>query len=248
MACNMYRGQGQPCGPRMNTSSAGRGMTPHTSSASSAMATPLSAGPMPLRFPLQRMTMTNQPHPLFVQVVELREEIERLNCMRAELTSSLPDTLTPGPSRQPEVTYRNAAIIRTGGHRPHPGPTTTTTTLPHHTPSSWSTLTTPPSHTQSLSEMRLNLATSLPTVVQHSMSMTSQPPPTSPNLPLPITTPSPIITPLITTMSALTLPPSLLMVVTLINNQGHVVTMGTCYVPSTAHLQLSSEGVVHTTW
>jgi hypothetical protein len=51
--------------------SAGRAMTPHTSSASLAMATPLSAGPMPLQFPLRHMTTMNQPRPLFVQVVEL---------------------------------------------------------------------------------------------------------------------------------------------------------------------------------
>jgi hypothetical protein len=37
------------------------------------------------------------------------------------------------------------------------------------------------------------------------------------------------------------------MVVTLINNQGRVVTMGTCYVPSTACLQLLPKGVVYAT-
>jgi hypothetical protein len=198
------------------------------------------------------MTMMNQPHPLFVQVAELRKEIEQLNRMRRELTPSPPDTPIPGLSRQPEVTYRDIAMMRTGGHRPHPGPTTTTTTSPHRTPSSWSTSTTPQSHSQSLSDTRLDLSTSPPTTVptnpQSLQQQQQQQPPTSPNLPLPITTPSPVVMPSITTTSALTLPPSLLMVVTLINNQGHVVTMGTCYVPSTARLQLSSEGVVHATW
>jgi hypothetical protein len=227
MARNMYRGQGRPQGPRTNTSSAGRGTTPRTSSASS-MPMPISAGPTPLRFPLQRMTTTNQPHPLFVQVAELREEIERLNRMRWELTPSPPDTPIPGPSHQPEATYRDVAMIRTGGHHPRPGPTTTTTTSPHHTPSSWSTSTTPQSHSQNLSDTRLDLSTSPPTAVPTSPQPTQQQPPlTSPTLPSPITTPSPVVTPSITTTSALTLPPSLLMVVTLINNQGHVATMGT---------------------
>jgi hypothetical protein len=203
-----------------------------------------------LQFPLRHMTMTNQPHPLFVQVVELREEIEQLNHMRRELTPSPPDTPIPGPSRRPEVTYRDTAMMRTGGHRPHQGPITTTTTSPHPTPSSWSTSTIPQSHTQSLSEIRLDLSTSPPTAVPSSPQpmQQQQQQPTSLNLPLPITTPSPIITLSITTMSALTLLPSLLMVIMLINNQGCVMTMGTCYVPSTAHLQLSSKGVVHATW
>jgi hypothetical protein len=179
---------------------------------------------------------------------------ERLNRMRQELTPSPPDTPIPSPSRRPEVTYCNVAMMRTGGHRPHQGPTTTMTTSPRRTPLSWSTSTTPQSHTQSLSEMRLDLSTSLPTAVptspqtQQQQQQQQQPPPTSPSLPSPITTPSPIVMPLITMTSALTLPPSLLMVVTLINNQGRVVTMGTCYVPSTARLQLSSKGVVHATW
>jgi hypothetical protein len=110
---------------------------------------------------------------------------------------------------------------------------------------------TPQSHSQNLSETRLDLSTSLPTAVLTSPQSTQQQqqqPPTSPNLPSPIMTPSPIVMPLITMTSALTLLPSLLMVITLINNQGRVVTMGTCYVPSTACLQLSSEGVVHATW
>jgi hypothetical protein len=252
MARNMYRGQGRPRGPRMNMSSTGQGTTPRTSSVLS-MPTPISAGPTPLRFPLQRMTTTNQPRPLFVQVAELREEIEQLNRMRRELTPSPPDTPIPGPSRQPEVTYRNVAMMQTGGHRPRPGPTTTTTTSPQRTPSSWSTSMTPRSHSQSLSDTRLDLSMSPPTVALTSPQSTTQQqqqqqPPTSPNLPSPITTLSPVITLSITMMSALTLPPSLLMVVTLINNQGRVMTMGMCYVPSTAHLQLSSEGVVHATW
>jgi hypothetical protein len=247
----MYRGQGRPRGPRTNTSSAGQGTTPHTLSASSSMPTPLSAGPMPLRFPLRCMTITNQPRPLFVQVVELWEEIEWLNHMRRELTPSPPDTPTPGPSHWPEVTYHNAAMMRTGGHRPRQGPTTTTMTSPHRTPLSWSTLTTPQSHSQSLSDTRLDLSTSPPTTIPTSpqpQQQQQQQPLTSPTLPLPIMTPSPVVMPLITTTSALTLLPSLLMVVMLINNQGRVVTMGTCYVPSTARLQLSSEGVVHATW
>jgi hypothetical protein len=250
MACNMYRGQGRPRSPRTNTSSAGRGTTPHTLSTLSTMPTPVSAGLTPLRFPLRHMTTTNQPRLLFVQVAELREEIERLNHMRRELTPSPLDTLIPGPSRQPEVTYRDAAMMRTGGHRPCLGPTTTTTTSPRCTPSSWSTSTTPQSHSQSLSDTRLDLSTSPPTAVPSSpqSSMQQQQQPTSPTLPSPITTPSPVVTPSITTTSALTLLPSLLMVVTLINNQGRVMTMGTCYVPSTARLQLSSEGVVHATW
>jgi hypothetical protein len=250
MARNMYRGQGRPRGPRTNTSSAGRGTTPRTLSMSSTMLTPLSAGLTPLRFPLRRMTTTNQPRPLFVQVAELREEIERLNRMRRELTPLPPDTLIPGPSRRPKVTYCDTAMMRTGGHRPRPGPTTMTTTSPRHTPSSWSTSTTPQSHSQSLSNTRLDLSMSPPTAVPSSPQSNpqQQQQPASPSLPSPITTPSPVITPLITTTSALTLPPSLLMVVTLINNQGRVVTMGTCYVPSTARLQLSSEGVVHATW
>jgi hypothetical protein len=167
MARNMYRGQGRPHGPRTNMSSAGRGTTPRTSSASS-MPMPVLAGLTPLRFPLQRMTTTNQPRPLFVQVAELREEIERLNCMRWELTPSPPDTPIPGPSRRPEVTYRDAAMMRTGGHRPRQGPTTTTTTLPHPTPSNWSTSMTPQSHSQSLSDTRLDLSTSPPTAVSTS--------------------------------------------------------------------------------
>jgi hypothetical protein len=249
MARNQYRGQGRPRGPRTNTSSVGRGMTPRTSSASSTMPMPVSASPTPLRFPLQRMTTTNQPRPLFVQVAELREEIERLNRMRQELTPSPPDTPIPGPSRRPEVTYRDAAMMRTGGHCPRLGPTTTMTTSPRHTPSSWSTSTTPQSHSQSLSDTRLDLSMSPPTEIPTSpQPQQQQQPPTLPNLPSPITTLSPVVMPSITTMSALTLPPSLLMVVTLINNQGRVVTMGTCYVPSTARLQLSSEGVVHATW
>jgi hypothetical protein len=160
----MYRGQGRPRGPRTNTSSAGQGTTPRTSSMSS-MPMPLSAGPMPLRFPLQHMTTMNQPCPLFVQVAELWEEIERLNHMRQELTPSPPATPIPSPSHRPEVTYCNAAMMRTRGHRPHQGPTTTTTTLPHRTPSSWSTSTTPQSHSQSLSDTRLDLLTSPPTAV-----------------------------------------------------------------------------------
>jgi hypothetical protein len=188
----------------------------------------------------------NQPCLLFVQVVELREEIERLNRMRRDLTPSPPDTLIPGPSRRPEVTYRDVAMMRTGGHRPRPGPTTMTTTSPRHTPLSWSTSTTPQSHSQSLSDTRLDLSTSLPTAVSTSprpqqQQQQQQQPPTSPSLPSPITTPSPVVMPSIMMTSALTLPPSLLMVVTLINNQGRVVTMGTCYVPSTARLQLSSK-------
>jgi hypothetical protein len=195
------------------------------------MLRPVSAGPTPLQFPLQCMTTTNQPCPLFVQVVELREEIERLNCMRQELTPSLPDTPIPGPSCQPEVTYRNVAMMRTGGHRPCQEPTTTTMTSPRHTPLSWSTLTTPESHTQSLSKMRLDLSMSPPTAIPSSPQSTAQQQqqqqqPASLNLPSPIMTLSPVIMPSITTMSTLTLPPSLLMVVTLINNQGHVVTMG----------------------
>jgi hypothetical protein len=232
-------------------SSAGRGWTPRTSSASSAAPTPISAGPTPLRFPLRHMTTMNQPRPLFVQVAELREEIERLNQMRRELTPSPLDTPIPGPSRLPEVMYRDVAMMRTGGHRPRPGPTTTTTTSPRRTPSSWSTSTTPQSHSQSLSDTRLDLSTSPPTTIPTSpqqQQQQQQPPQTPPNLPSPITTPSPVVTPSITTTSALTLLPSLLMVVTLINNQGRVMTMGTCYVPSTARLQLSSEGVVHMTW
>jgi hypothetical protein len=161
----MYRGQGRPHSPRTNTSSTGRGMTPRTLSMLSTMLMPLSAGPTPLQFPLRRMTMTNQPHPLFVQVAELREEIEQLNHMRQELTPSPPDTPIPGPSHQPEVTYRDVAMIRTGGHHPRQGPTTTTMTSPHHTPSSWSTSTTPQSHTQNLSETRLDLSTSPPMTV-----------------------------------------------------------------------------------
>jgi hypothetical protein len=230
-------------------SSVGQGGTPRTSSASSAP-TPTSAGPTPLRSPLRHMTTTNQPRPLFVQVAELLEEIAHLNQMRSELTPSPLDTPNPSPSRLPELTYRDVAMIRTGGHRPHPGPTMTTTTSPRHTPSSWSTSTTPQSHSQSLSDTRLDLSTSPPTTIptskQQPQSQQQQQNP--PNLPSPITTPSPVVTPSITTTSASTLPPSLLMVVTLINNQGRVVTMGTCYVPSTAHLQLSSEGVVHATW
>jgi hypothetical protein len=175
-----------------------------------------------------------------------------LNCMRRELTPSPPDTPIPGPSCQPEVTYRDIAMMRTGGHRPCQGPTTTTMTSPHPTPSSWSTLMTPQSHTQSLSDTRLDLSTSLPMAVltspQFMHQQQQQQLPTSLNLPLPIMTLSPVVTPSITTTSALTLPPSLLMVVTLINNQGCVVTMGMCYVPSTARLQLSSEGVVHAMW
>jgi hypothetical protein len=223
-------------------------MTPHTSSALS-IPTPASAGLTPLRFPLRRMMTTNQPCPLFVQVAELREEIERLNRMRQELTPSPPDTPIPGPSRRPEVMYRDVAMMRTGGHQPRLGPTTTTMTSPCHTPLSWSTLMTPQSHSQRLSDTRLDLSTSLPIAVPTSPQPTQQQPPlTSLTSPSPITTPSPVVTPSITTMSALTLPPSLLMVVTLINNQGRVVTMGMCYVPSTARLQLSSEGVVHATW
>jgi hypothetical protein len=113
---------------------------------------------------------------------------------------------------------------------------------------------TPPSHTQSLSETRLDLSTSPPIAVPSSpQSMTQQQQqqpqqPASPSLPLPIMTPSPVVMLSITMTSALTLLPSLLMVVMLINNQGCVMTMGTCYVLSTAHLQLSSEGVVHVTW
>jgi hypothetical protein len=235
----------------MNTSSAGQGTTPRTSSTSSPMPMPTSTGLTPLQFPLRRMTMTNQPRPLFIQVAELREEIERLNHMRWELTPLPLDTPIPGPSRRPEVTYRDTAMMRTGGHHPRPGPTTTTMTLPRRTPSSWSTSTTPQSHSQSLSNTRLDLSTSLPTAVPsspQSNTQQQQQQPTSLSLPSPITTPSPVVTPSIMTTSALTLPPSLLMVVTLINNQGRVVTMGTCYVPSTACLQLSSEGVVHTTW
>jgi hypothetical protein len=147
---------------------AGWGTTPHTSSTSSTMVTPLLAGPTPLQFLLQRMMTTNQPCPLFVQVVELWEEIEQLNRMRAELTPSPPDTPIPGLSCRPEVTYCNAAMMRTGGHRPRPGPTTTTTTSPRHTPLSWSTSTTPQSHAQSLSETWLDLTTSPPTVAQPS--------------------------------------------------------------------------------
>jgi hypothetical protein len=250
MARNMYRGQGQPRGPWANMSSAGQGMTPRTSSASS-IPTPGSTGLTPLRFPLRRMTTMNQPRPLFIQVAELREEIERLNSMRRDLTPSPPDTPIPGPSCWPGATYRNIAMMRTGGHHPHPEPTTTTMTSPHRTPLSWSTSTTPQSHSQSLSDTRLDLSTSPPTTVPtnpQSPPQQQQQPPTSPNLPSPITTPSPVVMPSITTTSASTLPPSLLMVVTLINNQGCVVTMGTCYVPSTARLQLSSKGVVHTTW
>jgi hypothetical protein len=169
----------------------------------------------------------------------------------AELTPSPPDTPIPGPSCQPEVTYRDVAMMRTGGHHPHQGPTTMMMTSPRHTPSSWSTSTTPQSHSQSLSDMRLDLSTSPPTAVLSSPQPTTQQQPqqsASPSLPLPITTPSPIVMPSITMTSALTLPPSLLMVVMLINNQGRVVTMGTCYVLSTARLQLSSKGVVHVTW
>jgi hypothetical protein len=175
-----------------------------------------------------------------------------LNHMRRELTPSLPDTPIPGLSCQPEVTYCNVAMMRTGGRRPCQGPITTMMTSPHHTPSSWSTSTTPQSHMQSLSKTRLDLSTSPPTAVPSSPQFTAQQQQqqqlASPTSQSPITTPSPVITPSIMTMSALTLPPSLLMVVTLINNQGCVMTMGMCYVPSTAHLQLSSKGVVHATW
>jgi hypothetical protein len=173
MARNMYRGQGRPCSPRMNMSSAGRGMTPCTSSASSTMLTPLSAGPMPLRFLLQQMTTMNQPHPLFVQVAELWEEIEWLNHMRLELTPSPLDTPIPGPSHRPEVTYCDIAMMRTGGQCPCQGPTTMTMTSPHPTPLSWSTLTTPQSHTQSLGKTRLNLAMSPPMPIQPSTSSMS---------------------------------------------------------------------------